>query len=90
MIVWFVFLKRFLWYYDDLPLNECIEWLEDKLKVSMASSPIPFDQFCQEKINEFLQTAKAQMSSSSVVKSKLKKLISLIIALHTSNSRGRT
>ena len=68
--------------------------------------PIVFDRFlkavqkamdaatttepAQEKINEFLKIAKAQMSSSSIAKNKLKKLISLIIALHTSNSRGRT
>ncbi|CAF3376015.1 unnamed protein product [Rotaria socialis] len=79
---------RFLIYYDDLPLVECIQWLIEGLKESTAGNPTQFDKFCRIKSDEFLKFVTIQISNSIEVKAKLKKLVEMIIYLHTGNCRG--
>ncbi|CAF2758274.1 unnamed protein product [Rotaria sp. Silwood2] len=79
---------RFLLYYDDLPLEQCIKWLEEALQESMPSAPTTFDKFCQRKLEEFHEFAAIQVSFSAPVKAKLAKLVEMIVNLHTLNCRG--
>ncbi|CAF0876492.1 unnamed protein product [Adineta steineri] len=80
--------NRFLIFYDDLPLKQCMQWLEDKLGCSTPSLPTRFEKFCQEKLKEFRDCAKQQMLSSIMDKPKLRKLIDLITKLHDPGCRG--
>ncbi|CAF1045185.1 unnamed protein product [Rotaria sordida] len=79
---------RFLQYYDDLPLDECIKWLIEALEESKPSIPTTLDKFCQQKLEEFHELVAMQISCSVPIKAKLKKLIEMIICLHSSHCRG--
>ncbi|CAF1411589.1 unnamed protein product [Rotaria sp. Silwood1] len=81
-------IHRFLLYYDDLPLDHCMKWLTEAIQESIPSIPTIFDQFCQKKLQGFLEFVAMQTSLSVAVKAKLIKLVEMIISLHTPNCRG--
>ncbi|CAF5107256.1 unnamed protein product, partial [Rotaria sp. Silwood1] len=66
----------------------CMKWLTEAIQESITSIPTIFDQFCQKKLQGFLEFVAMQTSLSVAVKAKLIKLVEMIISLHTPNCRG--
>ncbi|UJR31193.1 hypothetical protein I4U23_018699 [Adineta vaga] len=81
-------LNRFLLFYNDLPLEQCMERLEEVLQDCSPSNPTAFQAFCQKKLNELHAHVAKQISLNAPPKLKLQKLVEVLISLHAPNCRG--